>query len=153
MALDQHDQLPARPASYRKLFPWKVQSKIQLPLGTRREQASALFQLKLGHGYIKSYLYRLRHLNSDLCQCGKKETAEHLLLSCNKLVIARKVLQNKLEGLRLSLQLLLHTKTGIEETLEFLKATKIVTRKWHLAKKEEKSKELAELIRLGEEDD
>ena len=80
--LDQYDlQLSQNPASYRKLFPWKLRSKIQLPPGTKRELASSFYQLKIGHGYLKSYLYRLGRTNSDRCRCGKKETAEHLLLS------------------------------------------------------------------------
>jgi hypothetical protein len=136
--LHKDDQLPNQnPASYRRTFPWKLQPKIQLPPGTKREQASALFQLKLGHGYMKSYLYKLGHSESDLYCCKKKETIEHLLLSCKELGAARKELQDELQGTRLSLILLLHTKTGIEKTLGFLKKTRIVTRKWHLARREE----------------
>ena len=116
--------------------------QIQLPLGTKRELASALFQLKLGHGYIRTYLYRLGHSNSDLCCCGKRETAEHLLLSCKELRIARKKLQEELLGTRLGLPVLLHTKTGIEKTLGFLKETSIATRKRHLARQEEEQEEV-----------
>jgi len=145
--LDTDDQiLNYNPYSYRRLFSWKLQSKIQLPLGTKREQSSALFQLKLGHGYIKSYLYRLGHSENDLCRYRKKETTEHLLLGCKELAAARKELQEELQGTRLSLGLLLHTKTGIEKTLGFLKKTGIVTRRWHLARKED-----VELDELGED--
>ena len=62
---------------------------------------------------------------------------------------ARARLQDELQGTRLSLQLLLHTKTGIEKTLGFLKDTRIATRKWHLTRKQEEEAELAGL----EEDD
>jgi len=129
--LGTNDQIPNyNPYSYKRLFPWKLQFKIQIPLGTKREQSSALFQLKLGHGYIKSYLYRLGHSESDQCRrCRKKETTEHLLLGCKELGTARKELQEELQGTRLSLGLLLHTKTGIEKTLGFLKKTGIVTRR------------------------
>ena len=66
-----------------------------------------------------------------------------MLLSCKELKVARKKLQDELRSSRLDLQLLLHTKIGIEKTLGFLKETGIATRKWHLARREEE---------LGEDD-
>ena len=42
--LDQYDLQPSQnPATYRKQFYWKLQSKIQLPLGTKRELASSFY--------------------------------------------------------------------------------------------------------------
>jgi hypothetical protein len=39
--------------------------------------------LKLGHGYLKTYLKRrIGKADSNRCRCGISETAEHLLLSC-----------------------------------------------------------------------
>ena len=145
MLLDYNPHPSQNPSSYRKLFPWKIQSKIQLPTGTKRELASSFYQLKLGHGYIKSYLYRLGHSNNKFCQCSKKETAEHLLLSCKELKTARDKLKKDLEGNRLSLQLLLHTKPGIEKTLDFLKETRIATQKWHLERRLDEEREEEEL--------
>ena len=58
------------PNSYNKKYGWKIRHKIQLPLGTTRELASALFQLKIGHGYFKAYLYRLGRSTSNRCRCG-----------------------------------------------------------------------------------
>jgi ribonuclease HI len=138
------------PATYSKKYDWKLRSKIELPSSTKREQASAFYQLKLGHGYLKSYLHRLGHSSNDLCRCGKRETAEHLLLNCRDLAAARWRLRDGLGGNRLSLKLLLHTKSGIEKTLRFLKETGIVTRKWHLERRQnEEEDEEGE----GEEDD
>ena len=135
--LDQYSKtVNTNTTSYRKHFSWKLSSKLQIPTGTRRELASAFYQLKTGHGYLKSYLFRLGHSDSDQCQCGQKETSEHLLLSCRILHEARTKLQGELRGTRLNLQVLLHTKIGIEKTLAFLKETRIATRKWHLERKE-----------------
>ena len=148
--LTKHDLLLKNPGSYRCKFPWKITSKISFPLGTSRELASSFFQLKIGYGYLKSYLYRLGHSISDLCWCGHKETIKHLLLSCKELKEARRKLQDSLGASRLNLRLLLHTTTGIEKTLNFLKETRVVTRKWHLERKEEVrevgEKELDELV-------
>jgi hypothetical protein len=80
-------------------------------------------------------------VESDTCKCGKRETPEHLLLSCPELHTARKQLKDDLKGIRLSLPLLLHTKIGIEKTLVFLKATGIATRKWHLERSREEEEE------------
>ena len=121
--------------SYSKIYPSKILSKIALPLGANREHASALYQLKLGHGYIKSYLYQLGHVQNNLCTCGDIETPKHLLLHCRVYKEERKILFNKVKkALRTSsitLLALLHTKQGIESTLVFLKETKISTRTWH----------------------
>jgi ribonuclease HI len=147
--LAKYDSKPStNPFTYKKLFPWKIKSKIQLPRGTTRELASSLFQLKLGHGYIRSYLHKLGHVTSDKCVCGTKETAQHLLLSCNdpKLVLARSKLKNELGGNRLTMALLLHTTIGIEKTLAFLRETSVCTRRNHLNRLE---RELA-LEELGE---
>ena len=56
--------------------------------------------------------------------------------------------------MKLSLTTILHTKTGIETTLEFLKETRIATRKWHLERRlEELGDKLGDELgsRLGEE--
>ena len=99
--------------------------------------------MKLGHGYIRSYLHRLGHTDSDLCRCGKRETATHLLLSCKEAGIAkaRAELRDEMKGARLSLPLLIYTKIGIEKTLNFLKNTGLCTRKWHLERSVELEQE------------
>jgi hypothetical protein len=147
--LDQYDtQLNRNPATYKTQFPWQIRSKVQLPTGTKRELASSFFQLKLGHGYLKSYLARLGHTENDNCRCGKKETAQHLLLSCKEsnIASARAKLRDKLQGARLNLRLLLHTKIGIEHILGFLKETRICSRRWHLERglEEEEAGEVSE---------
>jgi ribonuclease HI len=72
------------PHSYRKQFRWCLKSKLMVIADTPRKTAGAFYQLKIGHGYIKSYLYNIGHAVNDRCSCGAKETAEHLLLSCPK---------------------------------------------------------------------
>ena len=74
------------------------------------------------------YLYRLGHADSDYYYCGLKETTKYLLLSCKELGEARRKAKDKLR-MKISLTTLLHTKTGIKTTLDFLKETRIATRK------------------------
>lgn len=131
LGLLENQRISNNLASYSRKYPWNPRFKIQLPK-TSRKLASAFFQLKLGHGYLKSYLYRLGHSTSNRCSCGQIETAEHLLLSCKKLSEARRRLQDEHRGARLNLRLLMHTKPGIESVLRFLKETGIATRQWHL---------------------
>jgi ribonuclease HI len=138
-------------STYAKIYDFRAQRKIPIPLGTRRVYASALFQLKLGHGYFKSYLRRFRYAKNSLCQCGHIETPEHLLLSCNRYTEERNQLQKTLKTpkKRLSLRLLLHTKPGIEATLAFIRETKIATRQWRLERaqgEEEEEEEEESLI-------
>jgi ribonuclease HI len=126
--------------SYGRKYIWKPPS-LSVPKGAKREQISSFYQLKLGHGYLKSYLHRLGLASNDTCSCGGRETPEHLLLSCGTTSIERRGLKAELGGLELSLPLLLHTKSGTEKTLAFLKKTGIVTRKWHLIRREEDGNE------------
>jgi ribonuclease HI len=154
--LDHYDkQASTSSTSYKNTYPWQIRSKIQLPSRTKRELASSLYQLKLGHGYLKPYLARFGHAENDYCRCGKRESAQHLLLSCREpgLAQARAKLRDRLQGARLDLRLLLHTKIGIEHTLDFLNETRICTRKWHLARglETQESEEAGGIGEIGEE--
>jgi len=121
------------PGSYFNTYQWKLSNKIAIPRGTKRETASSFFQLKLGHGYLKSYLYRLNIATSNKCVCGKIETTTHLLLHCPVYKEERKALLKRVkEGVKvreLTLPLLLYTKVRISNLLVFLKETSIVIRK------------------------
>ena len=123
-------------SSYASKYLCKVSKKILLPSGINRETASSFFQLKLGHRYLKAYLYKLGITQNKHCICGSIETTRHLLLDCKEYRRQRvTLLQNirKETSLReLTLGFLLHTKIGIKHILVFLKETNICTRKWHL---------------------
>ena len=103
-------KISPNPASYTRKYPWKpslILDKIQ----AKRRISSAFYQLKIGHGYIKSYLYNIGRSSNDKCQCGRRETAEHLLLGCPEYRVERAALRGAFKQ-PLSLQLLLHTKEG-----------------------------------------
>lgn len=121
--------------SYSKVYSSRISKRINLPIGTIRELASSLFQLKIGHGYIKSYLYNLQLIRNDRCKCGYKETPIHLLLECNDYESERNSLierlKKKLKFSKLNLPFILHTQIGISEVLVFLKETRIATRSWY----------------------
>ncbi|APA14966.1 predicted protein [Sclerotinia sclerotiorum 1980 UF-70] len=121
------------PSTYSKLFSWKIGSKIKLPSGTTRNTASAFFQLKLGHGYIKSYLHRFK-LTNNKCICSNIEAPQHLLISCPIYKTKRKEIFKKIPLSKNTIQFLLHTKIGIELAIKFINITKIATRAWHLAR-------------------
>ena len=99
--------------------------------------------MKLGHGYIRSYLHRLGHTDNDSYRYGKRETATHLLLSWQEAGIAkaRAKLRDEMKRARLSLPFLMHTKIGIKKTLDFLKNARLCTRKWHLERSQEAEQE------------
>jgi hypothetical protein len=142
------------PNSYTNHFPWHLASKLSIPPNTKQEQASAFYQLKIGHGYIKSYLYRIKRADTDSCRCGRRETAEHLLLACPEGCTLRQKLKRDLENAPLSLKLLLHTEHRIKKSLNYIKTTGIATRKWHLERpssSEEEEEEEEEEERIEEE--
>jgi ribonuclease HI len=131
--------------SYSNIFPWTVFNKISLPKGTKRALASSFFQLKLGHGYLKSYLYRLNLISNNKCKCGIKETTLHLILNCKNYDLERKSLFLRIKeklGIRtINLPVLFQTKIGISELLVFLKETNICTRNWYIERKMEEERD------------
>jgi len=140
--LDEHDKRRYKDdkclSNYSKRFGWHLSPKNRIPPGTKRAISSAFYQLKIGHGYFKSYLYRLGHSSTSLCECGGKETPEHLLLSCTSYSKERSELAASLNttSRRLTLATLLHTTQGIVHTLSYISKTKIATRTWHTQREE-----------------
>lgn len=120
------------PSAYTGVFPWQIRRKPWVPRGTRREISSAFYQIKLGHGYFKSYMRRVGHIETDSCSCGSKQTAKHLLLDCRRNVQNRKKMKERLGIKHLSLEVVLHNSSGIAAVLEFINDTKISTRRWYL---------------------
>jgi hypothetical protein len=119
-------------STYAAQYSWRIRKKLSIPLGTRQETASAFYQLKLGHGYNKAYLFCIGKTDSPRCSCGALQTPEYLLLSCKWLRQDRRILHHDLSNARLTLPLLLNTKQGIQATLAFITRTKVGTHKWHL---------------------
>ncbi|EDN97573.1 hypothetical protein SS1G_12425 [Sclerotinia sclerotiorum 1980 UF-70] len=100
-------------STYSRNYPWKISSKIRIPGNIKRSTICALFQLKIGHGYFKSYLKRFGISSNDNCRCGGKESPDHLLLSCPLYKMARKTLNKDNPIVRPTMKYLLHTKAGI----------------------------------------
>jgi hypothetical protein len=81
--------------------------------------------LKIGHGYLKTYLKRIGKASSNLCRCGgAEETAEHLLLSCLEYSKTR---PTRLKGTT-PLSLVFKSKEDRALVLQFIRQTRIVTR-------------------------
>ena len=56
---------------------WKPSKLIR----TKQTTASTIHQLRLGHGYFKSYLIPLPNYNATRCQCSEpRQTVKYLLL-------------------------------------------------------------------------
>ena len=120
------------PSTYSAIFHPKFSQKTQLPAGVPRKFASSFYQLKLGHGYFRGYMYKIKRHNTGLCDCNRtaKQTPRHLLLECAKYKTERKKLLADLGADRPTMELLLNTTKGIKLTLEYLKNTHIATLKW-----------------------
>jgi len=94
--------------------------------------------LGVGHGYFLSYLKRFsQDYESDICnkcQMQSKQTPYHLILECPRYGISRDSTIGKLEPSKRNLYFL--NSNGITVLIEFLKETKIATRKWLLLEEE-----------------
>jgi ribonuclease HI len=137
-------------ATYSSHFTCKVATKLLIPRGTIRLHSSSFFQLKLGHGYIKSYLYRIGLIPNRICICGSIETTSHLLLNCRdykeqRAILAKGIL-DELGTRQLNLSLIMHTEIGIRHLLVFLKETNICTRNWYQIRQQSLEDELRDFI-------
>lgn len=119
------------PGSYFQRFAFTTREAISVKC--ERTIASALYSLRLGHGYFRSYLYRFHKVESDNCRCGGRETPEHLLLACPLYNNCR---PERLRNAR-SLDDVMSDKDGLKDTIEYLQKTRIATRSWYLKRAEE----------------
>ena len=112
---------------------WKALSKIE-----RKQTWSTYIQLKLGHGYFKSYLVRLPGYDTDQCLvCKTKQSPEHLILSCKAYKEERKIIRETADFKKqLILRLLINTEKRRNTLFSYLKETQIATRRWLLGEVE-----------------
>jgi hypothetical protein len=96
----------------------------------KRAITSAYYQLKIGHGYLKSYLHRINKSTTDKCRCRRPETAEHLLLVCKDYSQQRRILKKSIKG-PFTFTTLFQTQ-NTTHLLKYLENTRIGTRTWHL---------------------
>jgi hypothetical protein len=104
---------------------------------TAKRTYATLNQLKLGHGYFRSYLIRTPNCESDKCfnGCRAKQTPEYLLMSCRTYRLERQSIiriakQHKNEPGPLKFAHFFKNATTIDEILKFLEKTEITTRNW-----------------------
>lgn len=131
---DWEERLKSAPSStFSRTFDLVGRRRFKPPTH-ERELASAFYQLQIGHGYFKSYLYRFNHTTSDRCHCSgtAAQTPRHLLLKCPITRPYRTLFIDALENLHPEFKDLFSTPRGILATVEFLKITKISTRRWIL---------------------
>lgn len=111
----------AKDSPYKRTFGLAVGRRLKSPTKIR-EIASAFYQLKIGHGYFKSYLYRFNRSDNDRCQCSltAAQTPRHLLLDCRLYRDLRVPLKDALKKYRPKLKDLFSTKLGTSLTVKFL---------------------------------
>ena len=105
---------------------------------TRKSRASQYYQLKSGHAFIGSYLYKIKKANDDRCNnCwgAYRQTVRHLMLECRKWRRERDIMwrQAKENGSRLhkgttSIKDLFSDVKITRAILQYLEDTRIGTR-------------------------
>jgi hypothetical protein len=104
---------------------WKAAARKE-----NKQNWSTYIQLKLGHGYFKSYLIRLPDYYSNSCStCNTKENPEHLLLHCKRYSSIRNKIKSEKQLNQLSLKILFSSTIGQDFLFEYIKQTGIATRK------------------------
>ena len=97
--------------------------------------ASTIHQLRLGHGYFKSFLIRLPPYESTQCQCSERvQSVRHLLLGCRLHQDERRQAGITRET---TLHSLLFTPRGIAMLQDFIRTTRVATRGWLLQRTDE----------------
>ena len=104
--------------------------------GVDRLIFSTIQQLTLGHGYFRSYTGMIEKKSRDCTRCHVTETPRHLLSKCRKYDQERgsmsKILTNSTNSTIAGLSILLATKKGVESTIQYIRDTRVATRKWIL---------------------
>jgi len=112
---------------------------------TDRLISTTIQQFSMGQGYFRSWLGHIPGSGFDTRACpnprcrGKWQTPEHLLLRCfgyaandQKKIFSKLARELGIDYSQLGLATLLMTKVGIKYTIQYIKETKIGTRKWIL---------------------
>ena len=97
---------------------------------TDQTTTSTIHQLRLGHGYFRSFLILLPNYDLSRCHCSEPvQTPKHLLLGCP---LYRE--ERERAGIQrdTTLQGLLFTPQGNISLIEFIQETRVATRKWLL---------------------
>ena len=94
--------------------------------GVDRLIFSTIQQMTLGHGYFRSYTGMIKKTTRNCHKCHVIETPKHLLLKCQNHIQERKSIKNK------TMAILLITKKGLESAIQYLRDTRVATRKWIL---------------------
>ena len=99
-------------------------------ISTKQTTASTIHQLRLGHGYFKSYLVRLPNNNSTRCQCSEpRQTVKHLLLGCPHYSRERERAGIQRDQ---TVQSLLFTQKGTDILTTYIQETGVATSQWLL---------------------
>jgi hypothetical protein len=108
---------------------WKASS-----LRLKKKEWSTIIQLKLGHGYFKSYLQRLPEYESNNCHCHtfQSQSPDHLLFNCPNYNEERNNTINNLNRSERTIKNLFQTDNGRQKLIEYLQKTIIATRNWLL---------------------
>jgi hypothetical protein len=126
------DQNKNKGRQYEQLRP-KISRKAIKSITDRRTW-TAYIQLKLGHGYFRSYLYRLSKSETNRCtgNCRGIQSPIHLYLSCQHYRAEQKELKNKLEGVSSQNITLadIYSEKNREVVYNYLKKTRIATKEW-----------------------
>jgi hypothetical protein len=137
------DQNKNKGRQYEQLRP-KISRKAIKSITDRRTW-TAYIQLKLGHGYFRSYLYRLSKSETNRCTGNYKgiQSPIHLYLSCQHYRAEQKELKNKLEGVSSQNITLadIYSEKNREVVYNYLKKTRIATKEW-LQGQEEREEEI-----------
>jgi len=106
--------------------------KPSLPVLPRPNQ-SGYIQLKIGIGYLSSYLFKIGKRDNEECEggCLQRQTTTHLVLKCTRYAEERRNMRKCLKGIPLTLQVLFTTTKGKEALGKFLCGTGICTAKWY----------------------
>jgi ribonuclease HI len=113
---------------------------------TDRRTWTAYIQLKLGHGYFRSYLHRLPQYDTNRCigTCQGIQSPVHLFLSCHHYKREQRELKDKLKDLspgREPTLVEVYAEKSRQAVYEYLKKTRIATREWLLGMEEGEGEE------------
>jgi hypothetical protein len=93
----------------------------------KKKDVALIAQLRTGHCGLNSYLWRVKKVESEICEMcdeGQKETVEHYILECKGHNKERERLESRVGKENMKVEILLGKIKPAQETVKFVEETK-----------------------------
>jgi hypothetical protein len=107
-----------------------------------RRCSTILIQLRTGRSTLRAEAFKMRLSNNSNCECGARETRQHLFLSCPRYAEQRQQLLQSIKAKAIDINALLTDPATLKPTLLFIHETERFPRYYTNLRKEDGKEEV-----------